>query len=112
MPLSGLPALTVANAEMALGIRAYGGDLQFGVQAAGQHPDLSVRVWLRSDCTLLAQYDGVSLDPGGSFSQELTYTGLDVDEVVLGVLENAKLAVASDLIGCPRYSLYLPLACH
>jgi len=112
MPLSGLPAVTMANAEMAIGIRAYGEDSQVGVQAAGQHPDLSVRIWLRSDCTLLAQTDGVSLDPGGTFSQELTDIGLDEDQVVLGVLKDGKLVAASDLIGCPRHSLYLPLACR
>ncbi len=112
MPLSGLPALTLANAEMALGVRADGEDLQVGVQVAGQHSDLSVRVWRRSDCTLLAHYDGVSLDPGSSFSQDLSGTGLDENQVVLGVLEDGKLVVASDLIGCPRYAMYLPLVSH
>ena len=109
MPLSGLPALTMANDEMALGIRASGEDLQVGVQVAGQHSDLSVRAWLRSDCTLLEQYDGVSLEPGNTFSQTLAGTGLDEDQVVLGVLEDGELVAASDLIGCPRHSLYLPL---
>ena len=68
-----------------------------------------MRVWLRSDCTLLAQYDGVSLDPGGTFSQTLTGTGLEEDQVVLTALADGKLVAASDLIGCPRYTLRLPL---
>lgn len=109
MPLQGLPALTMAAAELALGVKAYGQDLQVAVQVTGRHSDLSVRVWRRSDCTPIAQYDGVSLDPGGTFSQTLTGAGLDEKQVVLGVLENGKLLAASDLLGCPRYSIYLPL---
>ncbi len=108
MPLQGLPALTMANAELALGVKAFGQDLQVAVQVTGQHSDLSVRIWRRSDCDLLAQYDGVSVDPGGTFAQTLTGTGLDEKQAVLGVLENEKLLAASDLVGCPRYSIHLP----
>ena len=109
MPLQGLPALTMATAELALGVKAYGQDLQVAVQAAGEHSDLSVRVWLQSDCTPLAQYDGISLGPGATFSQTLIGAGLGEKQVVLGVLENGELSAASDLVGCPRYTIYLPL---
>jgi hypothetical protein len=34
---------------------------------------------------------------------------VDEKQVVLGVLENGKLLAASDLVGCPRQSIYLPL---
>ncbi len=108
MPLQGLPALTMATAEFALGVKAYGQDLQVAVQAAGEHSDLSVRVWLRSDCTPLAQYDGVSLGPGGTFSQTLVGAGLGEKQVVLGVLENGRLLAASDLVGCPRHDVFVP----
>ncbi len=108
IPLRGLPALTMATPELALAVKAYGEDLQVAVQVTGQHTDLSVRVWRRSDCTPLAQYEGVSLEPGNTFSQTLTGTGLDAQQVVLGVLEDGDLVAASDLVGCPRYSIFLP----
>jgi hypothetical protein len=109
MPLQGLPALTLATAELALGVKAEDQDLHVAVQVAGQHADLSVRVWLRSDCTPLALYDGVSLDPGGTFSKTLVGAGLSETEVILGVLENGELLAASDRLGCPRHTLRLPL---
>jgi hypothetical protein len=109
MPLQGIPALTMATAEVALGVKAHGQDLQVAVQVAGQHSDLSVRVWLRSDCSLLAQYDGVSLDPGGTYAQTLIGADLSEEEAVLGVLENGQVLAASDLVGCPRHAIWVPL---
>ncbi len=109
LPLRSLPALTMANAGFALGVKAQGPDLQIGVQAAGQHANLTIRLWRKSDCTLLAQYDGVSPGPGDTFSQTLSGLGLNEKQVSLGVLENEHLLAATDLVGCPRNSVYLPL---
>ncbi len=101
LPLHGLPALSLATEDLALGIKSEGEDLRLGLWVAGQHNGLSARLWLKSDCTLLWQQDGLNLSPGDAYAHTIAGLGLGTDQVVFGVLEGGRLLVATGRLACP-----------
>lgn len=101
LPLHGLPALSLATEDLALGIKAEGETLHLGLWVADQRNDLSARLWRRSDCALLWQQDGLSLSPGNAYAHSLAGLGLDPEQVVLGLLQDGSLLAATGSLVCP-----------
>jgi uncharacterized repeat protein (TIGR01451 family) len=101
LPLRDLPALSFATADLALGIKASGSDLDLGVVLAGGGDDAGLRLWRKADCAPLWRQDGLNLAPGQPYTHHLTGINLGEDQVVLGVLDGSTLlALSSDLV-CP-----------
>jgi uncharacterized repeat protein (TIGR01451 family) len=95
LPLQDLPALSLATAGVALGLKAEGSDLDLGAVLAGSGQDVSLRLWRKSDCTLLWHRDSLALAPGEAFTHLVTDLDLEPDAVVLAVSEAGSLLAAT-----------------
>jgi len=102
LPLGDLPAMSLATADLALGVKAVGADLDVGLLVAGQRNNVGLRLWRKADCTPLWRQDGLDLSPGEAYTHHLSELGLGPDQVVLGVLEGSTLLVLSGDLVCPR----------
>lgn len=110
LPVHNLPVLSAAKSGVALGVRAEGDDLHLGVLVGGQHDSLDVRLWRKSDCTLLWGEDGLSMSPGETYVHIATGVGLDEGSVVLGAVQDEQLLAATGLLTCNwNQRLYLPV---
>jgi hypothetical protein len=112
LPVGGLPALSGATAEMALGLKAAGSDLRLGLQAAGQQDGLSLWLWRASDCGLLWRKGGLSLAPGEAYAHELPGLGLGADEAYFAVYSGDTLVAAAGEGTClptALHQVFLPL---
>jgi uncharacterized repeat protein (TIGR01451 family) len=101
LPLRDLPALSLATSDLALGLKAEGMDLHFGLQVAGQRSNIGLRLWRKSDCTPLWRIDGMELSAGETFVHQLLDLGLGPEGVVLGVLEGSTVLALTGSLDCP-----------
>jgi uncharacterized repeat protein (TIGR01451 family) len=101
LPLEGLPNLSLATTELALGVSAIGEDLDIGLQVAGALDGVGLRLWRGSDCALLWRADGLDLSPGEVFRQQLSGLGLVPEEVVLGVVGDGRVLALTGELECP-----------
>ena len=102
LPVHDLPRLSLATADVALGLKASGSDLDLGVVLAGQGNDVELRLWRAADCTLLWRADGLVLAPGEAYTHQVAGLGLPADQLVLGVLEGSRLLALSGELVCPQ----------
>jgi uncharacterized repeat protein (TIGR01451 family) len=100
LPLRGLPALSTATPEAALGLKAGGADLDLGVVLARAANGLSVRLWRQTDCALLWHEDGLDFSPGEVYSRQVAGLGLGPDQVVLDVFDGTKTLIATGDLTC------------
>lgn len=109
LPVQDLPALSLATAEVALGLGALGTGLELGLLPARQRV-LDLRLWRKADCTLLWEETDVSLAPGEAYARLLAGLGLGPQEVVLAAFDGSQVLAAWG--GRPCWSqnwLYLPV---
>ncbi len=100
LPLRGLPSLSLATSEFALGLRPVGSDLEVGVWAAGAHEDAGVGLWRQQNCEPLWRQEGFDLVPGEGRSWHLAGLGPEAGEVVFGVFEGSAWLVRSGFLDC------------
>jgi uncharacterized repeat protein (TIGR01451 family) len=101
LPLKGLPALSLATSELALGLAASDTDLSLGLLVAGQQNDLSIRLWQKPGCAQVWEHTGLALGPGEAFSDQIEAPGASIDSLVSGVFAGSKLLAASGDLTCP-----------
>jgi uncharacterized repeat protein (TIGR01451 family) len=111
LPLQGLPALSLATEELALGVSTAGGDLKLGFLLAAQRTDIHARLWRKDGCALLWQVEGLTPSPGKATTHQVQGLGLAPQELVLGIFEGSTLLAATrDLVCPPPASHVLPLS--
>jgi uncharacterized repeat protein (TIGR01451 family) len=100
LPLRDIPALSLATDDLALGLKGVGPDLYLGLVVAGQHSNLSLGLWRRSDCAPLWREDGLGLEPGEAVARNLPGLGLDEDDVLLAAFEADELLGTTGDFAC------------
>jgi uncharacterized repeat protein (TIGR01451 family) len=111
LPLRDLPAFSLATSQAALGLKASGADLEVGTVLAAQGQDVSLRLWRKSDCTLLWQQGSLVLSAGQAYTHALPGLGLSPGEVLLAVFDgDTLLAATGTCAGAPPESQVDPLS--
>ncbi len=108
LPVRDLPALSWANEAMAIGLEPGDNVVHLGLLSPGRH-SATVKVWRRSDCTLLWQEAGVDLQPGVAAWRDLLGLEGGLEELLVSVFDGDQFLAATGDAVCwpPRSSVDL-----